>query len=95
MTLCTTEAMPAFLTTADAARLVRLSPRTLEKHRIYGIGPAFKKVCGRVIYASADVLAWVEAGNGTSGLARRSERERLAGCIERRPEVIHDGPDFR
>jgi hypothetical protein len=46
-----------------AAELVRLSPRTLEKHRIHGTGPTFKKVCGRVIYASADVLAWVEAGS--------------------------------
>lgn len=48
MTLVTTEAMPAFLTTVEAAELVRLSPRTLEKHCIHGTGPTFKKVCGRV-----------------------------------------------
>ena len=63
MTLSTTDAMPAFLTTVEAAELVRLSPRTLEKYRIYGTGPTFKKVCGRVIYSAADVLAWVEAGS--------------------------------
>lgn len=65
MTLSTTAPTPAFLTTVEAAELVRLSPRTLEKHRILGTGPAFKKVCGRVIYAAADVLAWVEAGTRT------------------------------
>jgi hypothetical protein len=65
MTLSSIEAMPAFLTTVEAAELVRLSPRTLEKHRIHGTGPAFKKVCGRVIYATADVLGWVDAGSKT------------------------------
>lgn len=44
MTLFSSEAMPAFLTTAEAAELVRLSPRTLEKHRIHGTGPPFKEV---------------------------------------------------
>lgn len=62
MTLSSTETMPAFLTTVEAAELVRLSPRPLEKHRMHGTGPAFQKVCGRVIYATADLLGWLGRG---------------------------------
>src|SRR5262249_59988188 len=42
---------PRYLRTAEAARFLGLSPRTLEKHRIYGTGPAYRKIGARVVYA--------------------------------------------
>ena len=62
MTQATTESVPAYLTTIEAAQLLRLSPRTLEKHRLYGTGPEYRKIGGRVIYAATDIVAWAESG---------------------------------
>jgi len=57
-----TDTLPRYLTTLEAAALLRLSHRTLEKHRLYGTGPEYRKLGGRVLYATADVLAWAESG---------------------------------
>jgi hypothetical protein len=57
-----TETLPHYLTTDEAAQLLRLARGTLAKHRVYGTGPAYRKIGGRVIYAAADVIAWVETG---------------------------------
>ncbi len=46
----------------SAARFVGLSIRTLEKHRIYGTGPRYSKLGGRVVYRVEDLQAWVESG---------------------------------
>jgi len=51
-----------FLKTPDAARRLGLSPRTLEKHRCYGTGPAFHKLGGRVVYSVEAIDAWVALG---------------------------------
>ena len=56
----------AYLRTADAARFLGLSGRTLEKHRTYGTGPAYRKLGGRVVYALEDLKAWAERGAKTS-----------------------------
>ncbi|HWX28055.1 MAG TPA: DNA-binding protein, partial [Steroidobacteraceae bacterium] len=37
---------PRYLRTAEAARFLSLSPRTLEKHRTFGTGPAYRKIGG-------------------------------------------------
>jgi len=57
---------PRYLRTAEAARYLSLSPRTLEKHRTYGTGPAYRKIGGRVVYAVADLSAWADIGTRTS-----------------------------
>ncbi len=49
---------PRYLRTPEAARLLGLSGRTLEKHRTYGTGPLYSKIGGRVVYAVADLRAW-------------------------------------
>ena len=54
-----------YLRTADAARFLSLSGRTLEKHRTYGTGPAYRKLGGRVVYALDDLKAWAERGAKT------------------------------
>lgn len=53
-------ANPEFLTTVEAAGLLRLSPRTLEKQRVLGGGPRFRKFGARVVYALADLRAWAD-----------------------------------
>jgi len=57
---------PRHLRTAEAARFLGLSDRTLEKHRSYGTGPIYRKIGGRVVYTLDDLQAWSERG------ARRS-----------------------
>ena len=54
-------AQPRYLTNREAAAFLRLSPRTLEKHRVIGGGPRFRKFCRRVFYALHDLEAWAEA----------------------------------
>ena len=54
---------PEYLSNAQAAELLNLSPRTLEKHRVNGGGPAFRKFGRRVLYSRADLDAWA-AGHG-------------------------------
>jgi predicted DNA-binding transcriptional regulator AlpA len=49
------------LTTTEAAPHVRLSPRTLEKYRVLGGGPKYKKLGARVFYSSSDLKAWLES----------------------------------
>jgi len=53
---------PRYLRTPEAARFVGLSIRTLEKHRTYGTGPAYRKLGGRVVYSVDDLQAWAERG---------------------------------
>jgi predicted DNA-binding transcriptional regulator AlpA len=58
--------LPRFVRTPAAATLLGLSPRTLEKHRVEGTGPIYRKLGGRVVYAIEDLDAWAALG------ARRS-----------------------
>jgi hypothetical protein len=57
---------PRYLRTPEAARFLSLSGRTLEKHRTYGTGPAYRKLGGRVVYALEDLKAWADRGVKTS-----------------------------
>jgi excisionase family DNA binding protein len=49
-----------FLTNSEAAEFLRLSPRTLEKHRVVGGGPPFRKFGRRILYARTDLQKWAE-----------------------------------
>ncbi len=53
-------ATPEFLTTDEAGAFLRLSPRTLEKQRVLGGGPRFRKFGARVVYAIDDLRAWAD-----------------------------------
>ena len=57
----TGRAFARYLTNEEAAAFLRLSPRTLEKHRSIGGGPRFRKFGGRVVYAVDDLEAWADA----------------------------------
>jgi hypothetical protein len=50
-----------FLTNAEAAAILRLSPRTLERLRVQGGGPRFRKFGSRVLYCALDLENWANA----------------------------------
>ena len=50
-----------FLTVRETAALLGLAPRTLDRYRVTGDGPAFHKFGSRVLYARFDLAAWVNA----------------------------------
>lgn len=55
-----------FLPSDDAAQMLGLSPRTLERFRLEGRGPSYFKF-GRVVrYRRSTMLAWAEAQMRTS-----------------------------
>lgn len=66
MTSNTAGLPPRYLRTPEAARFLGLSDRTLEKHRTYGTGPAYRKLGGRVVYSLEDLQAWANQGTKTS-----------------------------
>lgn len=47
------------LTQSEAAELLRLSERTLERSRVSGFGPPFCKLGRRVLYRQADLDQWI------------------------------------
>ena len=57
---------PRYLRTPEAAKFLGLSGRTLEKHRTFGTGPAYRKIGGRVVYRLEDLQHWAEAGARTA-----------------------------
>ena len=63
---------PRYLRTPEAARFLGLSGRTLEKHRTYGTGPAYRKIGGRVVYALDDLKAWADRGDQDINLRSRA-----------------------
>src|SRR3546814_12232933 len=61
---------PRFLRTPEAARFLGLSGHTLEKHRTYGTGPAYRKLGGRVVSAVEALHSLADPGAQPS--ARKS-----------------------
>jgi len=57
----TARAAARYLTNDEAAEFLRLSPRTLEKQRVIGGGPRFRKFGRRVVYAVDDLETWANA----------------------------------
>ncbi len=49
-----------FLNNTQAAAYLNLSPRTLEKQRVIGGGPRFRKFGRRVLYARVDLDTWAD-----------------------------------
>lgn len=57
--------IPVLLTSKEAAELLRVSKRTLERMRVEGGGPRYLKVGpgkrSRVLYRQDEVLRWLES----------------------------------
>ena len=65
--------MDSLLDQKQAARILGLSVRTLERHRLAGTGPRYARL-GRVIrYREIDLADWVESNlrNSTSEMSWR------------------------
>jgi hypothetical protein len=62
----TDAAAPRLLHTREAGVFLGLSPRTLEKFRVTGGGPAYRKLGRRVVYAPDDLQRWADQGTRTS-----------------------------
>lgn len=58
--------MQRYLDTAQAATKLNISPRTLERWRVEGRGPAFCKFGKRAMYAESDLTDWAGAQRRTS-----------------------------
>lgn len=68
-----------YVRTHEAARLLGLSARTLEKYRCHGSGPTFRKLGGRVVYAIDDLEAWADQASCRSTSDPRYVEARAAG----------------
>lgn len=58
MASATAAPVSTYLSNGEAAAFLKLSPRTLEKLRVVGGGPKFRKLGRRVVYALADLENW-------------------------------------
>ena len=72
-----------YVRTPEAARLLGISPRTLEKYRCHGNGPTFRKLGGRVVYAIGDLEAWADRAACSSTSDPRYLEARAAGNAHR------------
>lgn len=57
---------PTYLIQREAARYLRISERSLERWRVEGTGPKFRRFGRRVVYAQHDLVEWAEANTFTS-----------------------------
>jgi hypothetical protein len=64
--MSTQESEKQFLATPEAARWLDLRPNTLEKMRVYGGGPVYRKHGRYVRYHREDLIAWSEANKHRS-----------------------------
>jgi hypothetical protein len=76
---------PPYHDQAELAARLRVSPRTLEKWRRRGTGPAFRKVGARALYPTDAVTRWLEGNGAKAPSSRRATRiMRSAGaCVSR------------
>jgi len=66
-----------FFNQNEAARYLRLSPRTLERHRVAGTGPRFTKLGRRVVYRISELETW--ATERTFASTAEADEARAAG----------------
>lgn len=62
------------ITVKEAAKLLRLSPSTLNQYRCDGRGPVYRKHGGRVFYSRRSLMRWSERHRYTSTSSRIGPR---------------------
>lgn len=70
----TVEALPRFLTEHEVADRLAMSVKTLQRWRLLGQGPRFRKFGGAVRYSVGDIEAWADStpsGGEERGFDRR------------------------
>jgi len=65
--------MDSLLTQKHAARILGLSVRTLERHRLAGTGPRYARLGRLIRYRQNDLIEWVDGNlrNSTSETSRQ------------------------
>ena len=81
-----------YVRTHEAARLLGLSARTLEKYRCHGSGPTFRKLGGRVVYAIEDLEAWADQAACRSTSDPHYNEARAAGRIDTNSQAAGHPP---
>lgn len=68
--------MDTLLDQKTAAKLLGLSVRTLERHRVAGTGPRFARLGRLVRYRENDLIEWIDSNlrNSTAEMSRRDYR---------------------
>ena len=61
-----TQPVQSYLSTIQAAIILNISPRTLERWRLTGDGPSYRKFGKRVTYSQTTLLEWAEEQTHTS-----------------------------
>lgn len=61
---------------AELSHVTPWSARTFEAWRAVGIGPAYSKVAGRVLYRGSDLIAFLEEGWRPGSAERRTRQRR-------------------
>ena len=84
-----------YVRTHEAALILGISPRTLEKYRCHGSGPVFRKLGGRVVYAIEDVEAWAAQSACRSTSDPQYVTARSAGRPQAVSENHHIGTGLR
>lgn len=60
------EGFPFFHPQVETAKILSVSVRTLERWRLEGTGPVYRKFGKRVLYAHADLIEWADQRRRTS-----------------------------
>ena len=75
-----------YLSTRKAAAFLGLSPRTLDRYRVSGAGPAFHRFGIRILYRRDDLEAWASARRvASTSEADTRANTRAGGGAEARP----------
>lgn len=61
-----------YFTQSEAADFLRISERTLERWRVEGNGPRFRRFGRRIVYAQGDLENWANSRCFTSTSATQS-----------------------
>ncbi len=80
-----------YITTSEAAKILGLSQKTLEKLRVVGGGPRYRKLGRSVRYFEADLFEWADSQVRTStsdpGIDAEATQAspRLVGAMQESP----------
>lgn len=66
----TTSSASPYYMLEEAARFLRLRPRTLDNMRGRGVGPVYRKHGGRIIYHHDDLVTWSKSSRRHSSSQR-------------------------
>ena len=72
------------MNTGDCSEYLGVSSKTLERMRVEGNGPPFKKIGHRVMYGECDIQKWVDGNTfrSTSEFYQRKEDYIRNNCEE-------------